>query len=237
MSKLNRYPSMVAEVLLAVIIAILCSCNSTSTHPESPIIDMSSTSSVAPATQLPTPARNDAPSAAEVKAALARVFADDVVIPMGSENKVLEGDFNGDGSVDLAVVVRPTASKLQEVNSQVANWTIQNPHHAFIPPRNKSVVRLPPSPAPESITSDELLLAVIHGTGSQGWRDSGARQAFLLRHAAGTDMQVASPSPKLKHDIGAFAAPANDVVAETLAGISGVLYWTGAGYAWHPELR
>src|SRR5438046_1446031 len=47
------------------------------------------------------------PKRAEVEAALARVYQDTVTIDSARSEPSLVGDFNGDGSQDLAVIVRP----------------------------------------------------------------------------------------------------------------------------------
>src|SRR5882762_9588281 len=52
-------------------------------------------------------ANSTAPTLPEVQAALARIYQDTVTIDVGRSEPVLLGDFNGDGSPDLAVVVRP----------------------------------------------------------------------------------------------------------------------------------
>ena len=236
MPALNCRREKLVEFISAVLLAAcLCGCNSSASRAESPIVDMAFTPASVSSNSAVSPLPNRAATSAEVKEALNRIFADDVSIAAGSENKVLEGDFNGDGSVDVAIIVRPAADKLPAINGQLANWTIQNPHRAFVPPRHKSVVTLPPHPAAEVVGKDELLLAMIHGNGPSGWRDPDARQAFLLRQAVGSSMQVGWPSPKLKHDVGAFANQTN-VLTESQSGVPGALYWTGAGYAWHREL-
>lgn len=174
------------------------------------------------------------PTDQEVRDAVQRVFAGYVLVDRHSGVHFVAGDFNGDDSQDLLVMVTPVKEKLSDINSEVANWIIQDPQHIYVPPKNKRVVVPPPPPKPERVRSGETLLAVIHGYGPAGWRDPMARQAYLLRGAAGTSFRVSQPSQKLIRDFGVFPS-SRDVLAENLRGSAGVLYWTGAAYAWHPE--
>jgi hypothetical protein len=47
-------------------------------------------------------------------------------------------------------------------------------------------------------------------------------------------LQVVKPSSELAKDFGEFPSE-RDVIAENLSGKYGVIYWTGAAYAWHVE--
>lgn len=176
------------------------------------------------------------PTAKDVSAAVHRVFGDDVLIPDQQNPHYVTGDFNGDNSPDLVVEVKAEPARLADINNELANWTIQNPRLVYVPPQNQRVVKLPPVPKPEQVRAGETLLAVIHGYGTAGWRDNRARQAYLLRQATGSSPVVEQPSPSLVHDFGVFPSP-RQVLAEELGGRPGVLYWTGATYAWHPEKK
>ena len=167
----------------------------------------------------------------DVQRAVAPGFGDAVAVD-GKVPIFVTGDSNGDRSQDLMVVVRPVGTRLPDINDELANWIIQNPRLAYVPPRSKSVIIFPPTPKPQKVQAGEPLLAVIHGFGAAGWRNPIARQAYLLRQAAGRSHQVAEPSEKLRQDFGRFPSP-RQVIAENLGGTRGVLYWTGAAYAWH----
>jgi len=95
-------------------------------------------------------------------------------------------------------------------------------------------VTLPPSPKPEKVRAGETLLVVVHGYGPKGWRDPLAGQTYVLMQAAGKMLQVVKPSSELAKDFGEFPSE-RDVIAENLSGKYGVIYWTGAAYAWHVE--
>ena len=174
------------------------------------------------------------PTPGEVQATVARVLGSDVFVIGGDKPVALMGDFNGDTYPDLAVAVKPASDKLDDINAELANWLVENPRHSYVAPRNKSTVTLPPSPKPEKVRAGETLLVVVHGYGPKGWRDPLAGQTYVLRQAAGKMLQVAKPSSELAKDFGEFPS-ARDVIAENLSGKHGVIYWTGAAYAWHVE--
>jgi hypothetical protein len=170
----------------------------------------------------------------DVKAAVNRIFGETAVIEVTNRSPYVIGDFNADQSEDVAVVLKPAPNKVVAINDPLSNWIIQDPHHVFIPPRNKEVVVMPPPPKREVIQANDTLLAVIHGVGPTGFRNPIAIQTFVLRNVVGGRLVVSTPSESLERDFGRLPAE-QGVIAETLNGESGVLYWTGAGYAWHKE--
>ena len=171
------------------------------------------------------------PTPGDVRDALQRVFGNTLSTTTASEFVI--GDFNGDQSEDVAVVVRPNSAKLEELNSQLANWILEDPGHAFLPPEGKSVVHLPPKPAPERVHKGETLLAIIHGFGPQGWRNPQARQAYLLKNSSGGHAVVSDLPRKLMTRAGVMPGQ-RKVISERVRGRNGFIYWTGATYAWQP---
>src|SRR5215471_5159777 len=135
----------------------------------------------------PRPAPLPPPNNNQVHQAITRIF-EKAITTDASPNFVV-GDFNGDGSEDLAVVVKPTEGALAEINSGVANWLLEDPHTA-VPPDNPH--RQTASIKPVFVEKGDILLAIIHGVGAQGWRHAEARQTFLLRNAAGSELRVQS---------------------------------------------
>ncbi len=174
------------------------------------------------------------PKPEEVREVVARVYKDAVTIDMSNPPGYVVGDFNGDGSQDIAVVVRPAKGKLEEINSEVANWIMEDPRKVLLPDPHKSVQPLPPRPAPVKADEDDILLTIIHGYKQQGWRNPEAQQTYMLYDAVGSSM-TAQPlkalqgATKNRNDL----SKSGDVIKETLAGEQGFLYWTGAKYAWH----
>jgi len=185
---------------------------------------------------IPDPPKLPLPPAtiSDVKAAVNRIFGETAVIDATNRNPYLIGDFNADQSEDVAVVLKPAPAKLMAINDPLSNWIIQDPHHVFIPPRDKDVVVMPAPPKREVVQANDTLLAVIHGVGPTGFRNPIAIQTFVLRNVVGGRLVVSTPSESLEKDFGRLPAD-QGVIAETLNGETGVLYWTGAGYAWHKE--
>ncbi|MCU1255711.1 MAG: hypothetical protein JWM83_2010 [Candidatus Angelobacter sp.] len=173
------------------------------------------------------------PTKAEVEAAFQRIFGDTLVAERGTAQFFIVGDFNGDQSEDLAIIARPAPGKLDDVNSELSNWIIEDADKAVIPTPNKKVVSLPKAEAPK-IEKDEEVLAIIHGFGPKGWRNPDARQAYLVKHAAATFQGIA-PSISQKA-IRAMKLPfATDIIKEVRNNKRGFLFWTGSMYAWHPS--
>ena len=173
--------------------------------------------------------RNSAPAtSAEVNAALHRIFAN-AVKSTSQQHSFATGDFNGDGSPDLAALVYPAESKLKTLNDPLANWTIQDATQAFLPPADQRVVIMPPKAKPQSAHASEPLLAVIHGYGQNGWRNPEALQAYLVRHAGSGPIEARRPPDHVQ------GAPASikqsEIIFEPTAG-PGFLFWTGSQYAW-----
>jgi hypothetical protein len=159
------------------------------------------------------------PTEADLRAAVKRNYEDVVTVDDSRSMQVMVGDFNGDRSEDIAVVVKPR--KLSDLNSEYVNWILEDPHHL----RQASM----------NVRKDELLLAVIHGHKGEGWRHEFARQTYLLKNAVGTDLETMSMK-QLKNSGESKLLPAlkGDVIREKLNGSGGIIYWTGGKYAWHP---
>ena len=175
------------------------------------------------------PAKTD-----EVQVAVKRVFKDAAQLDTSRATNFLAGDFNGDNSQDIAVVVRPASQKLDEMNEDYRPWIVKDP---FTPPLHVSRIR---------IEADDVLLAVIHGYGANDWRDPQATQTYLLKNAVGSGLEV----QKKKEFLAANSDKKvprlqGDVIGETLRGTSGFLYFTGPTYSWYdprtfkgdPEIR
>ena len=85
------------------------------------------------------------PAFADVKDALARAYGGVVTADTGRPPSFVAGDFNWDGSEDLAVLVTPVDGKLDAINSEVANWVLEDPMKVRVPdflPRRARVCRL-----------------------------------------------------------------------------------------------
>ena len=162
------------------------------------------------------------PQSQEVQAAVKRVFKDSALVDTNHKPAFVAGDFNGDLSQDIAVVLKPEPSKIAELNEEFPAWILRD----VSGPTESQSPRL-------AIGADEVLLAVIHGNGANGWRDQQATQTFLLKNAAGTSMEAQSRQNFLAANKGRkVPSLRGDVVSEVLGGKSGSLYYARATYSW-----
>lgn len=175
------------------------------------------------ATPQATPVRIDvaqAPKLSEVQEAVKRIFKDAAVVDTNYNPNFLAGDFNGDSSQDLAVILKPV--KLEKLNEEYPPWLVREPRS------NKS------SKAPLKIEKDETLLAVIHGYGANDWRDPEATQTFVLKNVVGNDLRVHTGKEFVSANSGRkLPRPQGDLIGETLNGTQGYLYYAVSTYSWY----
>lgn len=167
----------------------------------------------------PEPARFPpvpAPRPGDARACLTRIFAGAVVADPSHERWYLDGDFNGDGSVDLAVAVRPIDARLGDLNEPLASWIVEDPRQ--------------PRSATTALAASDTLLAIVHGYGPDGWRNPDARQTYVLKNTGGSRLRVVPTSEAVAPV--ARLERVGHVIRETLDRSSGMLYWNGARYAW-----
>jgi len=148
------------------------------------------------------------------------------MVTVDSEPKpsFLVGDFNGDVSQDLAVIVKPVAGNLSLINDELAAWILVDPLRTATRQRVR-------------IDDNDALLAVVHGFGSSGWRHSQATQAYVLRGVADGAMKLRARRQILQ-TAGKDKLPRvwGDVIEQTVNGQSGFLYYNGAKYGWYDPL-
>ena len=181
----------------------------------------------APPSYQPTPqstpiriASAQAPTSFEVQDAVRRVFKDAAVVATSHNPNFLAGDFNGDSSQDLAVILKP--AKLEDMNQELPPWLVREPRSNKPP-----TLRL-------RIEKDEVLLAVIHGYGTNDWRDPQATQTFVLKNIVGSDLHVATGKQFADQNMGKkLPRPQGDLIAETLQGTPGYIYYATATYSWY----
>lgn len=213
------------RIRLAALIAVcpfLFSCATTAEQPtaESP------PAAPAPVVQVDQPHQASSlppPELNTVQEAVKRVFKDSALIDTSHKPVFIAGDFNGDLSQDIAVVLKPVPEKLSDLNEEFPSWIVRDPLEAG----KSRIPRL-------RVGANEVLLAVIHGYGANGWHDPQATQAYLLKNAVGSGMKArqaqdvvtASQGKKLPRLHG-------DVIGEELGGTSGYLYYAVATYSWY----
>lgn len=232
--KIRRLRSVILPPLVASLVA---SCSSSNIEQDQTGRKSSEPTPVAMASAVAPPllASSPAPAATpksvppprpdEINSAVWRVFDKVATADFSRKPAFIVGDFNGDGSEDLAVEIKPNEGQIGEINNHLANWVLENP---------KNVAKRPTQRTPVKAETGEILLAVIHGAGAQGWRDPEARQTYLVKNEGATNMSSQSlKNLQTSRDKENFPQLRGDVIGETLKGKTGILYWTGAKYAWH----
>ena len=231
--------SRVARFMLAVTLSLTAGCSSHQQSSEPTPISVSASPAasfpaLAQATATPqTSATPVAPGAEEITKTIARIFEKSATVDQGRSPAFLVGDFNGDGSEDLAVMTKPNDAALSEINNELANWTLEDPHEVPIP-GTKAADQLTRPKAVKAESNDELL-AIIHGVGQSGWRNPQARQAFLLRNSVGTDATVQTAASLREVPSRGSVPLRGDAIMETVKGHRGLIFWTGARYGWAPQ--
>jgi hypothetical protein len=183
-----------------------------------------------------SPSGLPAPTLAEAQAAVARVYKKVVTVDtdVRGGKPFVVGDFNNDGVEDIAVIVRPARGMVSEINSEYANWIVEDLAKVELPVERNGIRVLPPKPEPVKIGQADQLLVILHGYQKEAWRNSQARQTYLLKNAAGENMRampikfaLAGAGAKNPH-----VSVNGDVIKETIAKQEGFIYWTGSKYAW-----
>ena len=224
------------SLFIAIAIAALAGCAQPPEQPlkEEPPAVAESATPAQPAKPEPEKAVvSPPPTIAEARAAIERVYKDAVSVDANFSPNFIVGDFNGDRSEDIAIVVRPAKEKLADINHELASWMIREPVTESLP---ELMVRQNPQgtkPRPVITERDELLLAIIHGHDQSGWRNPEAQQTYLLKSAVGKDIKSETKKNLLKTSPDKRPPLIGDVVAETIAGQRGFIFYTGSTYAWY----
>ena len=204
-------------LILIVLALTLCACSSSRRLvAEAPPAYQPTPQSTPVALTVPASAAKQS----EVQAAVKRIFKDAAVLETSYNPSFIAGDFNGDGSQDIAVIIKPV--KLDEMNQELPPWLVRQPRAGRI---DRRLVR---------IDKDETLLAVIHGYGANHWRDPEATQTFVLKDVVGNDLKVHNPKDFVTANSGRkLPRPQGDLIGETVEGTPGYLYYAQATYSWY----
>ena len=159
----------------------------------------------------------------EVQEAVRRVFKDAAVVDSTFDPSFIMGDFNGDSSQDLAVILKPAPDKLAEINEQYPSWLLRDPLLSGNQQRPELKVQ-----------ERDVLLAIIHGYGENDWRDSQATQTYLLKNVVGSNLSVKSAKDfQSAHNGRRLPRAQGDLIEETLRGSDGYLYYASSNYSWY----
>ncbi|HXG91391.1 MAG TPA: hypothetical protein VNN73_03360 [Blastocatellia bacterium] len=175
------------------------------------------------------------PKLDEVQQAVARIFKGAVVLDKKHNPNFLVGDFNGDLSEDVAVIVKPAEGKLSELNQEFPNWIAREPYLEATTDEASKPLLNPASGQTVRFEQNDVLLAIIHGYGPQGWRTPEATQTHLLRGVVGESIRKL-PLKEAKNVYKGkqpFPSIYGDLIQETLAGQTGFVHFAGAFYQWY----
>ena len=174
------------------------------------------------------------PKPEEMANVLERTYQKVVVTDSSRDPSFVAGDFNGDGSEDIAISVKPNEAMLVEINSEFANWTLEDPNQIIVQAGDLGVRRPSVHHAPVRAEKGDSLLAIVHGVGLEGWRNPEAKQTYLLKNGAGTNM-VTESAESLRSGKGKQNLPRvrGDAIRQKIGGRSGLIIWAGSKYAWY----
>ena len=159
----------------------------------------------------------------EVQEAVRRVFKDAAFVDPAFSPSFITGDFNGDSSQDLAVILKAAPDKLAEMNEQYPAWLLRDP----LLSGNQQRPEL-------NVQERDVLLAIIHGYGENDWRDSQATQTYLLKNVVGSNLSVKSAKEfQSAHNGRRLPRAQGDLIEETLRGSDGYLYYASSNYSWY----
>jgi hypothetical protein len=180
-------------------------------------------------TPTPTPANKPSvpPNLTEIRDTVARVFEKAAAPDTARDPNFAIGDFNGDGSEDLAVAIKVNENSLGDINNELANWSLEDPRNI---PISSLSNRVPPTKRAR-VEKGDTLLAIIHGVGAEGWRTAEAKQTYVLKNGAGSKLLAESSEAK-RRVRQKLPQLRGDVLSEMIGGKSGFVFWTGAKYAW-----
>jgi hypothetical protein len=212
----NRYTICLVALIAASL--FLSSCATT----EKPLVEAPPLPVVQP-DQPQQASQLQPPELHAVQDAVKRVFQESVLIDTSRNPSFLAGDFNGDLSTDVAVILKPMPERLAELNEEFPTWILRDPF-AENEPR---VPRL-------RVAANDMLLAVIHGYGANGWRDRQATHTYLLTNVVGSGLEVQQAKAVATANEGKkMPRLRGDVIGEVLRNTPGFLYYAGATYAWY----
>lgn len=208
----------IKRLVLIAACTILWGCAS----PEKPKVE-TPPPSPSPQAQQQQVASLPAPDLDQIQQAVKRVFKDNALVDNTYKPNFIVGDFNGDLWQDMAVILKPAPGKLAGMNEELPAWILRDLFASNEPGKK-----------PLRVAEDEVLLAIIHGYGPDGWRDSQATQTYLLKNAAGSALEL-RPRKEFVAANGDKNLPRvqGDLIGELIRGKAGYLYYAGATYSWY----
>jgi hypothetical protein len=128
------------------------------------------------------------------------------------------------------------------LNQQFPNWIAGEPLKDLLLPKSRALAAVSTNPSTNPASGqtvrfelNDILLAIIHGNGANGWRDPEATQTYLLKGVVGTNLRTLpfQRAVKTYQGVKPFPTLYGDVIQQTLIGQVGFLHFTGGIYGWY----
>lgn len=153
---------------------------------------------------------------ADLQDVVKRDFGDDIVVDMASPTPFLEADFNGDGSLDAAIVVHSKGL------TEKGDYKMIDPYDEYFGYGNVTVTSQFESDEP----SHKHAVLIIHGSGPEGWRTAHPKEKFVIINMPFDTLKLMNARYKKKSVVA--------IKTHDSTGVSAVLLWTGKKYYWEP---
>jgi hypothetical protein len=215
-------PRTLVVVLTAVVVLAVQAASRNGPLPSEEDVVLPPATAVSPV--VPPPAISP-PDLSDLQPTLDLAFEATLAVDHAAKPAYVAGDFNGDDVTDLAVAVRPRGrDALPHLNADLPRWSLQD----AAPPADAGA-----RPERVQVENDERLLAVVHGVDAMGWRHPDAGQRYLVKNAvaAGMRPQPLAGMPDAVR-LRAIRSHVGDVIVGDRGGKTGLVFWTGAAYAW-----
>jgi hypothetical protein len=184
-----------------------------------PILLLLLTGSLAGAQQ-GTPARRASVPDAAISELVRKQFGPGYTVL--AEFTPMQADFDGDGTPDVAIPARVGNPLTQALEY---HYKVVDPYDAYFGYGDPRVTQ-------EFNVDDPrqkgLVVLIIHGSGSEGWRASVPKAKFVVINLPFTRLSLSRVQVKRNKTVAAVAADEAD-------GVSSVIYWTGKTYKYEPN--
>ncbi|HEY0564134.1 MAG TPA: hypothetical protein VGC88_01045 [Terriglobales bacterium] len=140
----------------------------------------------------------------------------------------LLGDFDGDGVQDIAIVVK-TDRLPATVQIAGLSYEMVDPYHAYFGAGDIRIARMFTATDMKS----EHELAIIHGSGADGWHASEPKAKYLVINLPFDTLSTVTIMPPKKNK--KHLAPMTGIRAEEDRIMASVLVWNGKKYRWVPD--
>jgi hypothetical protein len=134
----------------------------------------------------------------------------------------LQADFDGDGVPDLALAAH-VGNPL--TNAVEHDYKVIDPYNAFFGYGNPKITEQFNVQDPRE---KGLVVLIIHGVGSEGWRAAAPKAKFVVINLPFTKLSLSRVQLKHKKTVAAIAADEADTV-------SSVIYWNRKKYKYEPN--